>query len=95
MVGSLGFWRSLLHILIGGFGLILFLLSFLQCHPRDTVGGSGVIADRALIDAEFREAWMPYFSRSARGPAGLDDFSVEVGGGWLLVLDISSSSSHW
>ena len=39
---------------------------FLQCDPGDTVGGSGVIADPALIDAKFREAWMPYFSRSSR-----------------------------
>ena len=30
---------------------------FLQCDPEDTVGGSGVIADPALIDAKFREAW--------------------------------------
>ena len=29
---------------------------------------------------------MPYFSRSSRGPADLDD--LEVGGGWLPVLDI-------
>ena len=61
---------------------------FLQCDPRDTVGGSGVIADPALIDAKFRDAWMPYFSRSSRCPADLDDFSVEVGGGWLPVLDM-------
>ena len=39
---------------------------FLQCDPGETAGGSGVIADLALIDAKFREAWMPYFCRSAR-----------------------------
>ena len=61
---------------------------FLQCDPGDTVGGSGVIADPALIDAKFREAWMPYFSRSSRGSADLDDFSQEVGGGWLPLLDV-------
>ena len=61
---------------------------FLQCDPGDTVGGSGVIADPALIDAKFREAWMPYFSRSSRGSADLDDFSQEVAGGWLPVLDV-------
>ena len=61
---------------------------FLQCDPRDTVDGSGVIADPALIDAKFREAWMPYFSRSSRGSADLDDFSQEVAGGWLPVLDV-------
>ena len=31
---------------------------------------------------------MPYFPRSSRGSADLDEFSVEVGGGWLPVLDI-------
>ena len=61
---------------------------FLQCDPGDTVGGSGVIADPALIDAKFREAWMPYFSRSSRGSADLDDFSQEVAGGRLPVLDV-------
>ena len=61
---------------------------FLQCDPDDTIGGSGVIADPALIDAKFREAWLPYFSRSSRGSADLDDFSREVAGGWLPVLDV-------
>ena len=61
---------------------------FSQCDPRDTVGGSGVIADPAVIDVKFREAWMPYFSWSSRGSADLDDFSVEVRGGWLPVLDV-------
>ena len=64
------------------------LLLFLQCDPRETVGGSVVVADPALIDAKFREAWMPYFSRSVKGSADLDDFSVEVGDGWLPVLDV-------
>ena len=44
---------------------------FLQCDPGDIVDGSGVIADPALIDAKFREAWMPYFSRSSRGSANI------------------------
>ena len=61
---------------------------FLQCDSRDTPDGSGVLADPALIGAKFREAWMPYFCRSARGAADLDDFSYEVGGGWLPVLDV-------
>ena len=69
---------------------------FLQCDPGDTPDGSGVLADPALIDAKFREAWMPYFCRSGRGAADLDDFSYEVGGGWLPVLDVYHfSSSHW
>ena len=61
---------------------------FLQCDPGDTVGGSGVIADPALIDAKFRQAWMPYFCRSTRGSADLDDFSAVVEEGWLPVLDV-------
>ena len=61
---------------------------FLQCEPRETVSGSGVVADPALFDAKFREAWMPYFSRSFKGSADLDDFSGEVGDGWLPVLDV-------
>ena len=47
-----------------------------------------MIADPALIDAKFREAWMPYFCRSARGAADPDDFSAEVKQGWLPVLDV-------
>ena len=35
-----------------------------------------------------REAWRPYFCRSARGAADLEDFSNEVEGGWLPVLDV-------
>ena len=61
---------------------------FLRCDPGETTGGSGVIADPALIDAKFREAWMSFFCRSAKGAADLDDFSAEVEGGWLPVLDV-------
>ena len=50
--------------------------------------GLVLLLNPALIDAEFREAWMHYFSRSSRGSADLDDFSVEVGDGWLPVLDV-------
>ena len=46
------------------------------------------MADPALIDAKFREAWMPYFCRAEKGVADLEDFSHEVEGGWLPVLDI-------
>ena len=31
---------------------------------------------------------MPYFCRSERGVADLEDFSFEVEGGWLPVLDV-------
>ena len=37
---------------------------FLQCEPHLTPGGSGVLADPARIDEEFRKAWLPYFCRS-------------------------------
>ena len=36
----------------------------LQCQPHLTPGGSGVLADPARIDEEFRMAWLPYFCRS-------------------------------
>ena len=61
---------------------------FLQCDPKDTPDGSGVLADPALIDAKFRDAWMPYFCRSGRGAADLGEFSFEVDGGWLPVLGV-------
>ena len=31
-----------------------------------TPGGSGVLADPAKIDEEFRKAWLPYFCRSGK-----------------------------
>ena len=34
---------------------------FLQCNRDLTPGGSGVLADPARIDEEFRKAWLPYF----------------------------------
>ena len=61
---------------------------FLQCDPAATVDGSGVISDPSLIDQKFREAWLPYFCRSVRGVANLEDFSMEVEGGWLPTLDM-------
>ena len=61
---------------------------FLQCEPAGTVDGSGVLSDPSLIDQKFREAWLPYFCRSVRGVADLEDFSMEVEGGWLPTLDM-------
>ena len=61
---------------------------FLQCDPAATVDGSGVISDPSLFDQKFREAWLPYFCRSVRGVADLEDFSMEVEGGWLPTLDM-------
>ena len=53
---------------------------FLQCKPHLTPGGSGVLADPAMIDDEFRKAWLPYFCRSGQREASLDEFNFEVDG---------------
>ena len=61
---------------------------FLQCDPACTVSGSGVLSDPSLTDQKFREAWLPYFCRSVRGVADLEDFSAGVEGDWLPTLDM-------
>ena len=61
------------------------LAPFLQCDPRLTPDGSGVLSDPTQIDAEFRKAWLPYFCRSGQRETSLDEFSFEVDG-WLPVL---------
>ena len=61
---------------------------FLQCEPSNTVDGSGVLFDPTLFDQKFREAWLPYFCRSVRRVADFEDFSAEVEGGWLPILDL-------
>ena len=58
---------------------------FLQCEPHLTPGGSGVLADPARIDEEFRKAWLPYVCRSGQRETSLDEFDHEVGG-WLPLL---------
>ena len=58
---------------------------FLQCKPDLTFGGSGVLADPARIDEEFRKAWLPYFCRSGQREASLKAFALEVDG-WLPIL---------
>ena len=58
---------------------------FLQCDPRCTPDGSGVLSDPDQIHAEFRKAWLPYFCRSGQRETSLDEFSFEVNG-WLPVL---------
>ena len=60
---------------------------FLQCKPHLTPGGSGVLADLARIDEEFRKAWLPYFCRSGQG--SLEEFAEEVDV-WLLLLPVVS-----
>ena len=51
---------------------------FLQCKPHLTPGGSGVLADPARIDEEFRKAWLPYFCRSGQMDTSLEEFDREV-----------------
>ena len=58
---------------------------FLQCDPRCTPDGSGVLSDPDQIDAEFRKAWLPYFCRSGQRETSLDEFGLEVDG-WLPIL---------
>ena len=48
---------------------------FLQCDRPLTPGGSGVLADPAGIDEEFRKAWLPYFCRSGQRETSLDEFN--------------------
>ena len=52
----------------------------LQCQPHFTPGGSGVLADLARIDEEFRKAWLPYFCRSGQRDTSLEEFNFEVEG---------------
>ena len=58
---------------------------FLQCDPRLTPGGSGVLSDPSRIDEEFRKAWLPYLCRSGQREASLEEFDREVDG-WLPLL---------
>ena len=60
---------------------------FLQCHHHLTPCGSGVVADPARIDEEFRKAWLPYFCRSGQRDTSLEEFSFEVDG-WLPLLPV-------
>ena len=58
---------------------------FLQCDPAATVGGTG---DPALIVSKFREAWLPYFCRSVRGVADVEDFYAKIEGVGQPVLNL-------
>ena len=62
---------------------------FLQCEPHLTPGGSGVFADLARIDEEFRKAWLPCFSLSGQRETSLDEFDHEVRGWLLPLLEVS------
>ena len=56
-----------------------------MCQPQLASGGSGVLADPAKIDEEFRKAWLPYFCRSGQRDTSLEEFNLEVEG-WLPLL---------
>ena len=58
---------------------------FFKCDPGLTPDGSGILSDPALIDEEFRKAWLLYFSRS-RACLLFSDFEREVEG-WLPILE--------
>ena len=58
---------------------------FPQCKPHLTPGGSGVLSDPARIDAEFRNAWLPYCCRSGQRDNTLEEFNEDVEG-WLPLL---------
>ena len=51
---------------------------FLQCKPHLTLDGSGLLADPAKIDQEFRKAWLPYNCRSGQRDTSLEEFDREV-----------------
>ena len=68
---------------------------FLQCDPRLTPDGSGVLSDPNQIDAEFRKAWLPYFCRSGQRETSLDEFSFEVEGLVAASIGGSSPSVDW
>ena len=84
--GGIGFGRILWFIHKSGFDLIWFLqLHFSNVRPHLTLDGSGVLADPARIDEEFRKAWLLYFCRSGQRDTSLEEFDREVDG-WLPLL---------
>ena len=58
---------------------------FVKCKPDLTLGGSGVLADPARIDEEFRKAWLPYFCNSGQRETSLEESDRELEG-WLPLL---------
>ena len=59
---------------------------FLQCKPHLTPGGSGVLADPAKIDEEFRKAWFPYFAALGKGIPALRNSVLRLKVGFLCCL---------
>ena len=80
--GGIGFGKIPWCIPIGGFAQTWFLLLLFY-------GGSGVLADPARIDEEFRKAWLPHFCRSGQRDTSLEEFDFEVEEWLPLLPDVS------
>ena len=52
---------------------------YLVCDPKQTPGGSGILVQPSLIDAQFRKAWMPFFRRGERDPVTPQAFLGFIG----------------
>ena len=83
-------WRNWLRedlkfTLTSGCGLTWCFLPLFSTSLILLRGGSGVLADPAKIDEEFRKAWLPHICRSGQREASLEEFAVEVDG-WLTLL---------
>ena len=62
---------------------------FLQCKHHLTPGGSGVLADPANINEEFRKAWLPYFCRSGQRIPALRNSVLRFKAGFPCCLFLS------
>ena len=60
---------------------------YLICDPKQTPGGSGILVQPSLIDAQFRKAWMPFFRRGERDPVTPHGFFDFIGN-FLQQADI-------
>ena len=58
----------------------------LQCKPHLTPGGSGVLADPARIDEEFRKAWLPIFVVLGKGIPAIRNSIGRLKGGYKVHL---------
>ena len=58
----------------------------LLCKPHLTPGGSGVLADPARIDEEFRKAWLPFFVVLGKGIPALRNSILRLRSGCRFCL---------
>ena len=59
---------------------------FLQCKPHLTPGGSGLLADPAMIDEEFRKACFPTFVATGKEIPAMRNSIVRSMGGYRFYL---------